>query len=235
MSAPVDPFRVVHRANRRRLAARGLLLGLAASAIAAAGWILPGAVAVPPPSVTAQPAATTAVVDTVPAPGPAAGETAQVGTDPDVAAPVGAGPDGVAPPAPDALAAPPAAPSPQPVEPAPLPITPTVHTIGIHTSGYQAELDQCLWVRMDLTGASAPIVGAHNNCGGDVVLGLEPGQLVDLAGQGLDGRYAVVGSRNGRPGQNAAEATAGFGAAVILQTCYFEGPDVRLVALVPVP
>ncbi|NLP84407.1 hypothetical protein HF576_11135 [Microbacterium sp. CFH 90308] len=237
MSAPADPFRDVHRANRRRVAVRGLVVGLAASAIAAAGWILPGAVAASPSSVTAQPAATAAAVDTVPAPGPAAGETAPVGTDPDAVAPVEAGPDAATPPTPDALAAPPAVPSPPPVEspPAPLPITPAVHTIGIHTSGYQAELDQCLWVRMDLAGASAPIVGAHNNCGGDVVLGLEPGQLVDLAGQGLDGRYAVAGSRDGRPGQNAAEATAGFGAAVILQTCYFEGPDVRLVALVPVP
>lgn len=238
MSAPpvVDPFRAVHRENRRRVAARGLVLGLAASAIAAAGWILPGAVAAPPPSVTAQPAATTAAVDTVAAPGPTGGETAPVGTDPGAVATVEAGPDAVAPPGPDTLAAPPAAPSPQPVDasPVPRPITPAVHTIGIHTSGYQAELDQCLWVRMDLAGASAPIVGAHNNCGGDVVLELEPGQLVDLAGEELDGRYAVAGSRNGRPGQNAAEATAGFGAAVILQTCYFEGPDVRLVALVPV-
>ena len=44
-AAPVvDPFRVVHRANRRRLAARGVLLGPAAPAIVAAGWILAGAV-----------------------------------------------------------------------------------------------------------------------------------------------------------------------------------------------
>ncbi|WP_127819166.1 hypothetical protein [Microbacterium sp. CPCC 204701] len=105
--------------------------------------------------------------------------------------------------------------------------------IGIHTSGYQAELDRCLWVRMDLAGASAPIVGAHNNCGGDVVLRMHPGDVVELTGEQLDGRYTVAGSRDGRPGQDAAEATAGFGATVILQTCYFEGPDVRLVALIP--
>jgi hypothetical protein len=40
----VDPFRVVHHENRRGVAARGHLLGLAAPAIAAAGWILAGAV-----------------------------------------------------------------------------------------------------------------------------------------------------------------------------------------------
>ncbi|GGH51037.1 hypothetical protein [Microbacterium album] len=105
--------------------------------------------------------------------------------------------------------------------------------IGIDTRGYQDELDACLWVRMDLGGAVAPIVGAHNHCGGDVVLDLVDGDRVRLAGEGLDGVYVVTGSRDGYPGQSAREATAGMDAAVILQTCYWDRDEVRLVTLLP--
>ncbi len=56
-----------------------------------------------------------------------------------------------------------------PPEPAPtgLPVTGAASwAIAVDTRGYQDEIDQCLWVRMDL-GGHAPIVGAHNYCGGD--------------------------------------------------------------------
>ena len=102
--------------------------------------------------------------------------------------------------------------------------------IGIDTVGYQKELDRCLWVRMDL-GATAPIVGRHNYCGGDVVLGLDPGDRVDLEGKGLDGSYVVSGTRDAHAGDNALEATRGLAAAVILQTCDYDKDAVRLVAL----
>lgn len=134
----------------------------------------------------------------------------------------------------------PAAPSPpEPVSPypwsrpdvQPLPAT-GFRYITVDTRGYQQELDQCLWVRMDL-GAVAPIVGAHNYCGGDIVLDLQPGDRVYLVGQGLDGAYRVDASRDGYPGQPADEATAGLTASVILQTCYWTSGDVRLLALVP--
>ena len=57
----------------------------------------------------------------------------------------------------------------------------------------------------------------------------------NLTGEQLDDRSTVAGSRDDRPGEDAAEATAGLDAAVALQTCYFEGLDVRMVALVPLP
>lgn len=83
---------------------------------------------------------------------------------------------------------------------------------------------------MDL-GASAPIVGAHNVCGGAVVLRLRDGDRVRISGQGLGGLYVVDGSRDAHPGDDSAAATRGLAADAILQTCYVGSGEVRLVAL----
>ncbi|MFG6403942.1 hypothetical protein [Microbacterium sp. P04] len=208
----VDPFRGVHRARRRRTVGLTLTGAVAASALAAVTWLVPAAVA--DQTAAAAPAVVVTAAETAVTPA-APVEPAQAAV---LAAP---------PPETGVLAAPPSEII------APLPDTPRELAIAIDTDGYQTELDRCLWVRMDLAGASAPIVGAHNDCGGEVVLELRVGDVVALTGTRLDGRYVVTGSRDGRPGQDAAEATAGFTASVILQTCYFDGPDVRLVALAP--
>lgn len=131
--------------------------------------------------------------------------------------------------------APASSPQPQPsAAPEPgLPITGTRSTwsIVIDTTGYQAEIDRCLWVRMEL-GAVAPIIGAHNYCGGGVVLEMSMGESVTLTGTGLGGEYTVVDMRDARAGENAATATSGLDADVILQTCYWENDGrVKLVAL----
>ena len=108
-----------------------------------------------------------------------------------------------------------------------------LYSIAIDTTGYQAELDACDWVRMDLA-AAAPIVGAHNYCGGDIVLGMQAGDTVVLSGQGLDGTYVVTEIRDAVAGGSASRATAGMAVAAILQTCYWGvGDAVRLVGLVP--
>jgi hypothetical protein len=208
---------------------------LTAVLVVATVWVVPAAVASSNLPVAPVAVATPANVPAAPPPAEAAGPVA-------AEVPVGAPSSAVlaapatvtttpvaAPPAPDA--GPPAA-----VPPAPggsvLPSAPAAPlAIGIHATGYQAELDRCFWVRMDLAGASAPIVGAHHHCGGDIVLAIEVGDAVDLSGQGLDGRYVAIGSRDARPGQDAGEATEGMGAQVILQTCYPSGTEVRLVAL----
>ncbi len=95
-------------------------------------------------------------------------------------------------------------------------------SIDIDTVGYQAELDACLWVRMHL-GAAAPIVGAHNHCGGGIVLEMGAGDSVTLHGASLDGVYEVTDARDAFAGDFAADATEGMAADVILQTCYWQG------------
>jgi len=122
-----------------------------------------------------------------------------------------------------------------PVEPpAPLPALPRTGTwaIDIDRTGYQTEIDACLWVRMDL-GAAAPFVGAHNYCGGDIVLTMEVGDTVTLRGTSLDGEYEVSGSVDAWAGDSARAATEGLSADVILQTCYWQSNGrERLVALI---
>ncbi len=137
--------------------------------------------------------------------------------------------------APSPTPSPTAAPLAESIAAAPTASTPTASAgrwaIAIDTTGYQDELDQCLWVRMDL-GAAAPIVGAHNNCGGSIVLDMHIGDTVTLVGAALDGTYVVFDSRDAHAGDEAAEATAGWNAAVILQTCYWNsGGEERLLAL----
>ena len=131
---------------------------------------------------------------------------------------------GQAPPAPSTLSALPT--------PATLPSTgPASWSVSIDTRGHQAEIDQCLWVRMDV-GGHAPIVGAHNYCGGGVVLDMALGDVVTLAGTELDGAYVVADARDARAGDAAAAAIDGVEGQVILQTCYWGGNGrVRLVGL----
>jgi hypothetical protein len=138
-------------------------------------------------------------------------------------------------PAVESAPAPTVLPADAPVAPAPSAPAPPVAAgpldIRITASGYQAELDQCQWVRMDI-GAIAPIVGAHTRCGGAAVLTLQTGDRVELHGEGLDGAYVVGEARDAHAGDDAATATSGLAADVILQSCYVGTTGrVRLVAL----
>lgn len=201
-------FARYHRAERLRIA-RNTVLGLGAAALGLGFFVSTSVVAAPAiaPDGPTEPAAPVAVPRETPSAAP-------------VALPE------------DLPAATTSAPQVSPPAPPPGPPSSTGWSIVVDTTGYQAELDQCLWVRMDL-GAVAPIVGAHRSCRGALVLDLVDGDVVDLAGEGLDGRYLVVGSRDAYAGDTASSATAGMVADVLLQTCYEgAGGRVRLVALV---
>lgn len=111
---------------------------------------------------------------------------------------------------------------------------PVEWSLGVTAIGYQAELDDCHWTRMDFDGV-VPIVGAHNYCGGDIILDMTTGQIVHLAGGSVDGTYIVTGDRQVFPGDDAIQATAGLSATVMLQTCYWDvAQGMRLVTLQPV-
>ncbi len=112
---------------------------------------------------------------------------------------------------------------------------PRAFRIAITATGYQAELDACQWVRMDLLD-TAPFVGAHTSCGGRIILTMKPGDSVTLVGQGLDGTFRVADARDAHAGDLATAAVEGMTASVILQTCYpGAGGRERLVALQPQP
>ncbi|WP_309619640.1 hypothetical protein [Salinibacterium sp.] len=200
--ATPDPFAAYHLAGRRMTVARVIPTAIAALAIATGLGYL---------TASTPPAPAAATQDST-APAPA---------DASVIAPAAALPLPAEASATAALAAPPTlAATGQPR-----------WSIDIDTVGYQPEIDACHWVRMDL-GLYAPLVGAHNYCGGDIVLGMAIGDSVTLAGVGLDGDYTVTAVRDAVAGDNARRATDGLGGSVILQTCYW-GSDGRekLVAL----
>ncbi|CAN5349865.1 hypothetical protein BH09ACT5_BH09ACT5_19930 [soil metagenome] len=114
--------------------------------------------------------------------------------------------------------------------PAPAPAS---WSIGISAFGWQNELDACQWVLMDMVASvPLPIVAAHNYCGGGIVLEMQVGDTVTLGGYGYDGTYVVTGDRDAWSGGDAAEAIAGMGGDVILQTCYWDDDGTeRLVSL----
>ncbi len=203
-------FREVHRAQGRRIAA--IVSGWAvAVGIVVAGMVAVGSAnALPAPTTDATiPFAAVAAVTEV---STALSSTPAPGATPPASELVAPAPEPAAPPAPE----------------------PADRTITITATGYQAELDACQWVRMDLLDA-VPMVGAHTGCGGSLVLGLRDGDTVRVVGQGLDGTYRVIDSRDAHSGDDAATATAGMNAAIILQTCYpGTGGRVRLVGVVPV-
>ena len=106
-------------------------------------------------------------------------------------------------------------------------------SIPIGAIGLQAEVDSCIWVRMDFSSAvPLPIVGAHNFCGGGIVLEMTTGQTVALSGAGLDGTYVVGEQRDARADDYAEDAIAGMTGDVVLQTCHWaDDGTLRLVAL----
>ena len=118
------------------------------------------------------------------------------------------------------------------VEPDPAPVAAS-WGIGIGAFGWQAELDACQWVLLDMVASvPLPIVAAHNYCGGGIVLEMQPGDTVTLSGYGYDGTYVVTGSRDAWTGTDAASAVGGMDGDVVLQTCYWDDDGTeRLVSL----
>ncbi|WP_427868918.1 hypothetical protein [Leucobacter luti] len=226
-----------------------LLRAACVALLAGIAWILPSAVTGDfTGSSLPMPAAGASAPGPGPGPGPAPGPSGSAGSASSAgdaaaapAAPAASGPGGAVPVAAAPGAAAPASGSGAAGSGAALAATqppapqPRTHRIDIASTGHQAEIDRCEWVRMNLEGSIAPIVGAHNTCGAAFVLDLVPGDRVELSGQGLTGNFVVTGSRDGYPGQSARVATAGLSASVMLQTCYFHNDDVRLVTLDPAP
>ncbi|WP_372967751.1 hypothetical protein [Microbacterium sp.] len=75
-----------------------------------------------------------------------------------------------------------------------------------------------------------PLFAAHNNCGGDVILGWELGQRVSVAGS--DTVYEVVEERH-TPKWSNIDALVGMSGEFMVQTCFYGENRMRFLALAP--
>jgi len=101
--------------------------------------------------------------------------------------------------------------------------------------GGLAQLDECdgtftemISYRVD---GVPPLFAAHNNCGGDVILGWELGQRVRV--EGSDIVYEVVEERH-TPKWSDVEALVGMSGEFMVQTCFYGENRMRFLALAPV-
>lgn len=115
-------------------------------------------------------------------------------------------------------------------------ITNTHPVIRLGVSGGQAEMDRCdgtfteiLSYEMD---GVLPVYAAHNNCGGDVILGFSVGELVKI--EGRDTLYRVVDERRTPKAWASVKELVGMRGAFVLQTCFYGQDQMRFLSLAPV-
>lgn len=117
-------------------------------------------------------------------------------------------------------------------------ITPTL-TLG--ASGGVSELDRCDGTFTEMLSYSSdqfqiqPVWAAHNNCGGDVVLSWETGQVIDVTQAGVTSQYLVADIRTTAKHWSTTEELVGMTGALIVQSCYYGEDKMRFVGLVPSP
>ena len=108
--------------------------------------------------------------------------------------------------------------------------------VTLGAEGDTADLDRCTGEFTEMisyrAGGIPPLYSAHNNCGGDIILGWDIGQRVKVAGS--DVVYEVVEERHA-PQPSGAERLEGMSGELILQTCYYGENRMRFVALAPTP
>lgn len=107
--------------------------------------------------------------------------------------------------------------------------------IRLGGEGGMVELDHCdgtftemISYRID---GVPPLYAAHNNCGGDVILGWELGQRITVAGS--DTVYEVVEERH-TPKWSNVDELVGMAGDLVVQTCFYGENRMRFLALEPV-
>jgi hypothetical protein len=92
-------------------------------------------------------------------------------------------------------------------------------------------LDLCQGpVAVRFEGIRPTLLAEHDFCGGTWVLGLDPGQVVDLRGSDDSGTYLVTRRIKVVPKGSPASTLQGMG-DVVAQTCRPDGSTLRLVGL----
>lgn len=108
-------------------------------------------------------------------------------------------------------------------------------TIRLGAEGGMVELDHCDGTFTEMVSYRIddvlPLFAAHNNCGGDVILGWDIGQRVMV--EGSDVVYEVVEERH-TPKWSNVEALAGMSGEFMVQTCFYGENRMRFLSLAPV-
>jgi hypothetical protein len=108
-------------------------------------------------------------------------------------------------------------------------------TIRLGGEGGMVELDHCDGTFTEMVSYRIddvlPLFAAHNNCGGDVILGWDLGQRVMV--EGSDVVYEVVEERH-TPKWSNVEALAGMTGEFMVQTCFYGENRMRFLSLAPV-
>lgn len=104
--------------------------------------------------------------------------------------------------------------------------------IRLGGEGGMRELDRCDGSFTEMIGYRSegvpPLFAAHNNCGGDVILGWEIGQRVAVAGS--DVVYEVVEERH-TPKWSGVDRLVGMSGEFMVQTCFYGENRMRFLAL----
>ncbi len=107
--------------------------------------------------------------------------------------------------------------------------------IRLGVEGGMVELDRCDGTFTEMVSYRIddvlPLFAAHNNCGGDVILGWELGQRVSV--EGSDVVYEVVEERH-TPKWSDVEELAGMTGEFMVQTCFYGENKMRFLSLAPV-
>lgn len=107
-------------------------------------------------------------------------------------------------------------------------------TIRLGTEGGMGELDRCDGTFTEMVSYRIddvlPLFAAHNNCGGDVILGWELGQRVMV--EGSDVVYEVIEERH-TPKWSNVEKLTGMTGEFMVQTCFYGENKMRFLSLAP--
>lgn len=112
---------------------------------------------------------------------------------------------------------------------------PTYPTIRLGPEGGREALDWCDGKFIEMVSYRMsdvpPVYAAHNNCGGDVILGWNIGDTVRIDGR--DELYTVVEERH-TPKWSMVTSLKGMAGTLVVQTCYYGQDRMRFLALTPV-
>lgn len=113
-----------------------------------------------------------------------------------------------------------------------------VPTISLGQEGDERVLDICDGSFFEMStyrdaNEILPVYAAHNNCGGDVILGWEIGTQLRI--EGRPGLYEIVDERDTGKTWVTTDALVGLQGEFALQTCYYGVQEMRFIGLSPVP